>query len=86
MEHISDLFGRMRTPLPQGKVLDERAELIKFFCDKLHRRPQQIGVRLAHYALSELYALQSGFKDRENRDGIATAQKWLMWVSKTEEV
>lgn len=86
MESIADLWGRRRTALPLGKVLNERAELIKFFCDKVHRKPQQLGTRLAHYTLSELYALKSAFTDREKRDGIVRAQKHFWWITKTEEI
>jgi len=89
MEHISkhlDLFGRERTVLPAGRFRDERSELIDWFCAKVHRRPRQLGVRLAHYSLSQLYALKSGWEDRERRDGFVRAEKWWWWTTKTEEV
>lgn len=84
MEHIADLFGRLRTALPQGKVLNERAELIQFFADAIGRPAKYIGVRLSHYSLSELYALQSAYKDRLLRDGKVTADKFWWWTTRTE--
>ena len=86
MESIGDLFGRLRTVLPKGRVLDERAELIQFFATKLDRTPQRIGVRLAHYSLSELYALKSSYNDRLTRNGKTTADKYWWWVTKTTKV
>ncbi len=87
MESIADLFGRQRTALPQGKVLDERKELIKFFCQKLERDGERVGVQLGHYKdISDLYALKSAFNDRLTRDGTVAARKWFWWVTKTKAV
>lgn len=63
---ISDLFGNARY-FQKGKPLDERATLVKFFCEELARQPRFLGVRLGHYTLSDLYALKSQFKDRLRR-------------------
>lgn len=76
----------MRTVLPKGRVLDERSELITFFSKALDRSPRFIGVRLAHYSLSELYALKSSYLDRLNRNGKTTAQKFWWWMTKTTKV
>lgn len=83
MELIADLFGKIRTALPGGKHLDERSELVKYFAQKLERSPKIIGVRLAHYTLSDLYALKSSFNDRLQRNGKDTAHKYWWWVTKT---
>lgn len=86
MESIADLFGRLRTALPKGRVLDERAELIKWFSTKMERKPQQIGVRLAHLTLSDLYYLQSDYKDIQRRRGTVAAVKMLWAVTRTTKV
>lgn len=86
MESIADLFGRLRTSLPKGRVLDERAELIKFFVEQTGKKPMQTGVRLAHYSISELYALKSAYTDRLNRNGKETADKYYWWITKTHKV
>ena len=83
MESIADLFGRIRTALPGGKALDERSELVKYFSQKLERSPKIIGVRLAHYKLSDLYALKSSFNDRLKRNGREAAMKYWWWITKT---
>lgn len=84
MDSFADLWGRIRTALPKGRVLDERSELIKYFSQKLERPAKFIGVRLAHYSLSDLYALKSSFNDRLQRDGKETARKYWWWVTKTK--
>jgi len=70
---------------PGGKVLDERAELIKFFAEKLEREPKVVGIRLAHYTLSDLYALKSQYIDRLNRNGKEAARKHWWWQTKTQK-
>lgn len=80
---LSDLFGRQRTLLPKGKILDERAELISYFTSELGKESKVIGIRLAHYSLSDLYALKSAYNDRLHRNGKEAAQKYFYWVSKT---
>jgi hypothetical protein len=86
MESIADLFGRFRTLLPKGKVLNERAELINFFVKATGRTPQRVGVRLAHYTLSDLYALKSAYSDRLARNGAAAANKYWWWCTKTTQI
>lgn len=86
MESIGDLFGRMRTALPKGKVLNERAELIAYFSKQLEREARVVAVRLGHYSLSDLYALQSAFKDRLNRNGKETARKYWWAITRTGTV
>jgi hypothetical protein len=83
---IKDLWGIDRFTKAQGKVLDERATLIKFFADEMHREPRHLGVRLHHYSLTDLYALKSTFLDRKNRNGIEPAHRYFWWITKTIEV
>lgn len=78
---IADLFGRHHA-LRGGKVLNERATLIGFFSTEMTRPAPQIGVRLAHYSLDDLYGLQSAFKDRLHRDGKEQAQKYFWWMTR----
>ena len=83
MNEILDLFGKTRFQTQTG-VLSERATLIKYFSDKLGKPPKQIAIRLGHYKrLDHLYAIQSGYKDRENRQGKETADKWWWWMTRT---
>lgn len=86
MDSIADLFGRQRTALPQGKVLNERAELVKWFSTKMQRKPQQIAVRLAHLTLSDLYYLQSDYKDIQRRRGTEAAVKMIWAVTRTTKI
>lgn len=94
MESIADIFGRMRTIFPKGKVLDERAELVKYFEGEINKSrgtrgnlsSKFFGTRLSHYSLSELYALQSGYKDRLKRDGRETADKYWWAITRTTNV
>lgn len=79
---VSDLFGQYRLMKPEGKVLSERATLIKYFSDEVKREPRVIGVRLAHYTVDQLYALQSSYKDRVTRNGKETANKYFWWISR----
>lgn len=81
----ADLFGNYRI-IKGDRVLDERATLIKYFVDEIKRPPQFIGVRLSHYTLDQLYALQSSYKDRLNRNNRETADKWWWFTTKTQAV
>lgn len=83
VEFIGDLFGRMRTALPKGRVLNERAELVEWFSRKMDRNPKQIAVRLAHLKLSDLYYMQSDYKDIQRRRGTEAAVKMLWAVTRT---
>ena len=78
-----DIFNRLRTLGSKGKPLNERSELIGFFANKLNKEPKVIGIRLGRYDISELYLLKSMWNDRENRQGMTTAQKWFWWETKT---
>ena len=68
------------------KIKSERAEVIKFFVDKIvdkkgkKYRPSFIGMKLAHLELKDLYWFQSVFRDIENRKGIEAANKYF-WGS-----
>lgn len=86
MESISDIFGRMRTNLPTGRILSERSELIRFFSEEIDRPAKQVGIRLAHYSLSQLYALKSAYADRLKRNGKETARKYYWSVSRTQKI
>lgn len=79
---IGDLFGNYRLAKP-GKVLDERAGLIGYFAEELEAAPKRLGIRLAHYTISDLYALRSAFNDRLNRNGKLAARKYFYWITKT---
>jgi len=83
MESIQDIFGRMRTLLPKGRVLSERAETIKWFSEKMQRPPKLIGIRLAHLTQDHLYSIQSEYRDISNRRGSLPALKYLWAITKT---
>ena len=81
---MPDLFGRYR--IFKGDVpMSERAGLIKFFTEKTAKNPKVIAIRLAHYSVDQLYALQSGYKDRE-RTKKDTADKWFWFTTRTKMV
>lgn len=42
-----------------------------------------MGIRLAHYSIDQLYALQSAYKDRLTRSGRSTADKYFWYITKT---
>ena len=86
MQSVADLFGHLRTLLPKGKVLNERAELISYFSEALKRPPQYMGVRLAHYSISDLYGLKSAYSDRLTRNGKEKADSYFYWMTKTRKV
>ncbi len=83
---ITDLFGNHRTLRADSRgprPLDERATLIAYFSKEIDRPAKLIGIRLAHYDLRMLYALQSAFKDRLNRNDRETARKYFWFITKT---
>ena len=96
---LNDLFGNTRFLEKKGKPLSERAGLVKFFVDHMGREPRFWGYRLHPFTVSDLYALQSGFKDRLRRpchlcqDHMSgscehsgeTARKWLWWATRSEK-
>lgn len=84
MESFADLWGKTRTILPKGRVLDERAELVKWFCNKMEREARQIGPRLAHLSVEHLYTIQSEYKDIVNRRGYVPGVKYLWAITRTE--
>jgi hypothetical protein len=81
----SDLFGRYRI-LKGDKAINERAGLIKFFTEKTGKEAKVIGIRLAHYKIDELYALQSGYNDRVRTGNKETADKWFWFTTRTKVV
>jgi len=86
MESFADLFGRMRSALPKGKVLSERAELVKWLCEKLKKEPKVIGIRVAHLSLDHLYVIQSEYKDISRRRGVEAARKFLWAITRTRTI
>lgn len=86
MELIADLFGKIRTFTNKGKVLDERTELVAYFAGEMKREHKVTSIRLAHYSLSDLYALKSAYKDRLQRNGKEPAIKYLWAITRTTSV
>lgn len=61
---ITDLFGRSVPVGKNGKVLSERATLVKYFVDHAEDRkgkmnPGRVGFMLAHCSVPDLYAFKS---------------------------
>lgn len=90
---IQDLFGGIRTMKRDGKVLSERADLIRFFqeekfVDKNGKvfQAQFIAIRLGHFTTDQLYALKSGYLDRKKRDGELRAKKYFWALTKTQVI
>lgn len=81
--HISTLFNEERVMKPKGKIESERASLIRFFVKKTNQVPKVLAIKVSHYNLDQLYALQSGFKDRESHQDLVTACKWFNWMIRT---
>lgn len=81
---IVDLFGNSRFQNSKGKLLSERSALTGYFATETGKDPKVIGIRLAHYSLDQLYGLQSGYKDRLNRNNREQANKWFWWTTRTE--
>lgn len=75
-------IGSILLPLRVSLKGNERGELIKHFSLKVDRPIKLIGIRLAHYDTSQLYALRSTFNDRERTHGIETARKYFWWISR----
>jgi hypothetical protein len=98
---ISDLFGNARLFSAKG-ALDERATLVKYFCDEMKTPAQRMGVRLSYIKnIGDLYALQSQYKDRLRRPcgpclgngmtaacthSVETARKYFYWMTKTHTI
>lgn len=81
MKSLADLFKDWKPT----KTLGERAELIKFFSEAIGRTPKLIGILLAHYSVSDLYALKSAYSDRLRRNGEVSARKYFWYITKTHE-
>lgn len=60
--------------------------LVGFFSDELQRAPKIIGIRLGHYSVNQMYALQSAFKDRQVRDGQEAAEKYWWFTTRTQKL
>lgn len=72
---ISDLFSITRYLKPSGKVLNERAGLIKYFHEHARNKLDDkfdvsyIGMILAHLKLQDLYYLKSLLESETKRGG-----------------
>lgn len=86
MESLTDLIGNYRLMKPGGKIIDERSTLIGYFSEEVKRPAKTVGIRLAHYSLDQLYGLQAAYKDRLNRDGRVTADKYWWAMTRTHSV
>jgi hypothetical protein len=75
----------MRSQTPKGKVLSERAELVKWVSEKLQREPKMVGVRVAHLSLDHLYVIQSEYKDISRRRGNEAARRYLWAITRTNK-
>lgn len=72
----SDLFGRYRLIKKEGRVMDERATLLKYFHE--HARDKlgdpfaisYIGLILSHLKIQDLYYLKSVLESETKRGGI----------------
>lgn len=84
MESVTDLFNIERYLGNGGRVMDERASLIGYFSEALERPVKQIAIRLAHYTISDLYALKSGWNDRLRTHGEISTRKWWWFVTRTK--
>ena len=90
---IKDLFGNLRWFKPhatESRPLSERAALIRFFeqqnfthKDGTKLTARELGVRLAHYNLYELYGLKSSYSDRLTRNGKEAARKYWWYITET---
>lgn len=76
------LFKRYAQP-ERVKKTSERAEAIRFFVETFKLNPKRLAPKLAHIETRDLYPLQSGVKDRLQRQNKETARKWFYWSIKT---
>ena len=87
---MMDLLGNFRLVKSGGIPMSERATVIHFFeqqnfthKDGTKLTARELGVRLAHYDLSSLYALKSAYNDRLERNGKTAALKYWWYITKT---
>jgi len=72
MTHLTDLFGRNVPVGKNGKVLSERAELVRYFVERAEDRkgkmsPARVGFMLSHCSKQDLYAFKSILESETRR-------------------
>ena len=87
---MKDLLGNFRLVKSGGIPMSERATVIHFFeqqgfthKDGKKLTARELGVRLAHYNLDQLYGLKSSYSDRLQRNGKEAARKYWWSITKT---
>ena len=80
---IADLGFKRYAQTERVKKTSERAEAIRFFVETFKLNPKRLAPKLAHIQTRDLYPLQSGVKDRLQRQNKETARKWFYWSIKT---
>ena len=80
---IGDLGFKRYAQTGRVKKTSERAEAIRFFVDTFKLNPKRLAPKLAHIETRDLYPLQSGVKDRLQRQNKETARKWFYWSIRT---
>lgn len=87
---IKDLFGNGRF-LKKGKILSERAGLIKYFHERARNKFNEtfdvsyIGMILAHLTVQDLYAFKSMLEDRSRTKKNFNWNKDFFWELKFRE-
>lgn len=82
---VKNLFGERYakpTRAKKRKATSERAEAIRFFVETFDLNPKRLAPKLAHLDLPALYFLQSGVRDRLQRQNKETARKYFYWSIK----
>lgn len=91
IKEMKDLFGNPRFMKRDGKILSERAGLIKYFHERARNKlgdkfePSYIGLILAHLTLQDLYAFKSMLEDRERTTQNFNWNKTFFGMLKTRE-
>lgn len=88
---ITDKDGKLVEYKFQEKGKDkktERGELLRFFVDNIKNKNGKsykfpfIAMKLSHLSINDLYYFVSACKDRLNREGQVTMQKYFWWSIK----
>ena len=88
MPSISEIIKQHQPSKPR---LNERAECIKFFLEKItdkqgkQYKPARMAVLLSHIKTPDLHYSISIFKDTERRRGKVAAQKEFFWSIKSNK-
>ena len=72
ISEMLDLFGKSRIITKKGRVLSERATLLKYFCERAVDRkgpivPARMGFMLQGLGLQDLYYMKSVLQSDSNR-------------------